>query len=234
MSGNNKFAFFDVDETLVFEKTMFSILNKLSFHFNELDAASLLKQLRDMRLQNIPREEVNRYFYRSLAGLKQIEVRKIAKDYINMRLANNGHRPFLIPETVKALHDLKKNGFEPVFVSGSAIDFLFQLAQALGVRHVLATALSTDSKGCYTGKLSGDCMIGAGKANAVGKFMATHKADPALCYAFGDHISDADFISLVGHGNLVEGSSAAEHLAVERGWTIIPLQNPLKAMGATL
>ncbi|KZL14448.1 haloacid dehalogenase-like hydrolase [Pseudovibrio axinellae] len=226
----NGFAFFDVDETLVCEKTMFSILNELALHFVNLTAADLIKHLRDLRLQGRPREDVNRAFYHALKGLSRWDTRAIAATYIEKRVLQNEFYPFFIPETIMRLKELRTNGFEPVFVSGSAYDFLFKLAETLGVNHILATELEVDANGVYTGEIAGRCMIGDGKTEAVRAFMQTHQADPMVCHAYGDHISDAGFISLVGNGYFVEGNSDAEALAVERGWPIIPLKNPINQL----
>lgn len=215
------FAFFDVDETLVIEKTMFTVLGALSERLPSLDAASLISHLQDLRRQGRSRAEVNRAFYRGLGGLPRNVVVSIARTYIQNRISESDRRPFFIPACVAQLKALRHQGVAPVFVSGSACDFLASIAEHLEVEYVLATRLQVSAAGRYTGEIDGRCMIGAGKAAAVAEFLAEHSVDPTQCFGFGDHPSDEPFISLLGAGAIVAGNPETERLARERNWVLI-------------
>ncbi|MGD9919503.1 MAG: HAD family hydrolase [Paenirhodobacter sp.] len=213
------FAFFDVDETLVSEKTMFTILAAIGEEIAGLDPAGVIATLHEMRDRGMPRSEVNRQFYRALKGLDRAQVREIAARHVAARLAQID-RPFLIPGPNDLLVHLRARGLRPVFVSGSAVDFLEPIARALGVTEILATRLE-EVGGVYTGEIAGRCMIGAGKREAVLEFMAARHAVLADCHGVGDHLSDAEFLSIVGHAHMVRGSAEAEALAARNGWQLV-------------
>lgn len=119
------------------------------------------------------------------------------------------------------LEELKRENILPVFVSGSACDFLCELAKFLGAYDVLATKLEINPDGIYTGKITGQCMIGEGKAKAVSDFLKKNRAEPSSCYGVGDHESDINFISLLGHGVMISGQENSEKVAKEMNWKII-------------
>ncbi|MDX5595689.1 HAD-IB family phosphatase [Pseudovibrio sp. SPO723] len=222
------YAFFDVDETIVVEKTMFTILHVLGERFKDLDASGLIEQLHQLRSLGRERAEVNRHFYKGLAGLPRNEVAAAARAYIYDRIAEDGYRRFFIRNTIAQLEALRHKGVEPVFVSGSACDFLEALAEHLEVKHVLATQLVVSETGHYTGEIAGRCMIGHGKKEAVTEFLAARAMDPALCFGVGDHPSDADFISLLGSGAMLTGNAESERLARQHNWTLIDNDWPAK------
>lgn len=213
------FAFFDVDETLVIEKTMFSVLKALGEQIPTFDSTLLLKHLYQIRSEGAERMEVNRAFYRGLSGLDRSQVVNIACNYIKSRIAEDNKKQFFIRCSVSLLLELREKGILPVFVSGSACDFLGALADHLGVYHVLATKLEVSQNGKYTGNIHGRSIIGRGKAEAVTEFLKHQSVDPSVCYGIGDHVTDAEFISLLGHGFIVAGE--AEDLAMQMGWKIL-------------
>lgn len=91
-----KFAFFDVDETLVAEKTMFTILEAIGKEIPTLDTKGLVKELEIMRSKGYTRGEVNLKFYQGLSGLKRSLVITIAKNYIAKRIKEDNEKPFFI------------------------------------------------------------------------------------------------------------------------------------------
>lgn len=116
---------------------------------------------------------------------------RIAYDYIQSRIVEDNEQQFLITNSVALLRELQRQRVIPVFVSGSACDFLGALADYLDVNHVLATNLEVSKEGKYTGKVHGRIMIGSGKAEAVSEFLKQQAVDPAVCYGIRDHPTDA-------------------------------------------
>lgn len=219
-SAGTTFAFFDVDETLVAEKTMFTVLDALGQALpHQLDAEAVISWLRGMREAGASRAEVNRAYYRALAGLRRDEVRAIAARYLQGRLHRDAG-PLFLETPLALLRQLQAGGIEPVFVSGSACDFLEPVAEHLGVRHMLATRLKTENS-AYTGDILGRCMIGPGKADAVLDFLAQKRVRAEDCYGIGDHPSDSAFLSLLGYPYLVAGDPEAETIAQQRGWSLL-------------
>lgn len=215
------YAFYDVDETIIHEKSMFTVLREISKRIPSIRPDEINAGLQKMRSAGDDRAVVNRQFYRALKGLRQQEVREIAQSYMDGRLS--GSEAFLIEPVVSELEALRSKGYVPVFVSGSAVDFILPLARHLAVEHCLATRLSVDAEGRYTGEIAGHSMIGQGKRTAVLDFLSDHAGDPAACAGFGDHISDLSFLELVGQPHVVGAHDAAlNDIASKRGWPTLP------------
>jgi len=214
------FAFFDVDETILVEKSMFTILEAIGHAAPGFNVRGHRAAIAEMRAAGYDRAEVNRFFYRGLKGLGAAFVAETAARYFKRRTAESEHPLFVWP-VVMRLRDLAARGIEPVFVSGSATIFLRPVAAMLEVQHVLATTLEEDASGCLTGEITGRCMIGSGKAEAVRDFLSARNVDPAVCWGFGDHPSDADFLSLLGQSHIVAGNPDAEAIAAQNGWLVV-------------
>ncbi len=216
----NRYAFFDVDETIINEKSMFSVLEAISHHFPNINSAAIRKRLQILRSSGVERDVVNRAFYKELHGLPQLAVQALAKKHITRRLVSKN--AYIIENVMVEFDKCRRNGFEPVFVSGSALDFIQPLAKHLHVAYCLATRLICDAAGNYTGEIEGEPMIGQGKRHAVLTFLHQRNADPINCAAFGDHLSDLAFLEIMGHPHVVATSdSRLISIARQRGWPVI-------------
>ncbi|MFT6914703.1 MAG: HAD superfamily hydrolase (TIGR01490 family) [Motiliproteus sp.] len=237
MSHTAAFAFFDVDETLIVEKSMFCMLHEIEKHLGGINASDIRHRLQRMAREGEERAQVNLAYYRALAGLPRSEVQQLAADYVRRRLQADATEPYLIQPVVNQLQQLQADGITPVFLSGSAVDFLTPLADHLNVHHILATQLRVDTAGFYTGELACQPMIGTGKRQALINFADQHQSRLSECYAFGDHSSDAQYLSLVGRARIVSGDVQLEQLAQQQGWPIIQRpessHTPASGCGAT-
>lgn len=215
-----KFSFFDVDETIIYEKSMFSILTEISKHFIYIKPDKIQERLQKMRNAGMDRATVNGAFYKELKGLLKDDVCTISQKYIYNKIANN--KKFIIKKVVSQLELYRRENYQPVFLSGSAIDFIKPLADYLNVEHCLATHLAINDEGKYTGEIDGGSMIGEGKKNAVIKFLSSYHVDPMNCAGFGDHISDLDFLELVGEPHVVATNDKnLVSIAAKRNWPVI-------------
>lgn len=216
-----RFAFFDVDETLINLKSMFSF--RAFYHRHRFGAlcGPLADRLAHRRLMANGRDraEVNRAFYRAFRGHSQLAFAACARKWF----AEVSKQPSLyIAPVLDALQRHRAEGIEPVFVSGSSVEILQPLADALGVRHVLANRLEV-SRGRFTGELLPPQTIGDGKRAAVDAFLAQHGASAARCYGYGDHLSDLPLLEAVGLPTVVVRDPALVEVAHARGW---PVLNP--------
>lgn len=215
-----RYAFFDVDETLINEKSMFSILEETSKKFPWVNSILIKRKLQRLRSTGVERGVVNRAFYKEFCGLSKAEIQKIAEAYIRNRLESE--QGFIITSVIQVFEEYRQNGFEPVFVSGSALDFIQPLARHLRVQHSLATRLTCDAEGKYTGEIEGEPMIGQEKRRAVLEFILQHEVDPLNCAAFGDHLSDLPFLEITGDPHVVATSDERlVSIARQRGWPVI-------------
>lgn len=212
-------AFFDVDETLISEKSMFTILEYVSFYL-KIDYQSIVESIQNMVKSGKPREDINRYYYSQLTGLDQKTVQSLSNQYFAEKIKSH-NESFFIQTTCNMLKDYKREGITPVFVSGSSIDYLMPLAEHLNVDCILATELEVSSNGLYTGEIIGECMISQGKKNAVIDFAKKENVDLLNSFSIGDHFSDVPFLELTGNRYIKAGDSKLEEYAHSNGYKVI-------------
>jgi HAD superfamily hydrolase (TIGR01490 family) len=216
------FAFFDVDDTLLRIKTMFSFQDYYYRHAGLLPvvlgrarAKRFDARFTRMRASGVAREDINRLYYQSFRGRRPAVVRDLARRWY----AEVSRRPdrFYVPETVAALRAHQLAGVDVVFVSGSMVDIVRPVADTLGVEHIVATRVAVQG-GRYTGAIIAPQTIGEGKARAVRAFLDTHDGDADRSWAYGDDISDVPMLSAVGHSVVVSRNEVMLRVAGERGW----------------
>lgn len=217
-------VFFDVDETVINIKSMFSFLKYFycqketpflgEFHY--LSASFILKTL--IRL-GFSREHVNRKYYQFYRGVEKISLEKVGKNWFS-DLLKKEHQLFK-SQSLKAIEWHRKHGGEIVFVSGSFAACLEPIARYLGVEHVLCTRLEFEM-GKHTGKIEGTSVIGQGKALLIQSFLKIQEYEALdRCFAYGDHISDLPMLNIVGNPVVVAGDRKLEMHAQAHGWSII-------------
>ncbi|PTW62030.1 HAD superfamily hydrolase (TIGR01490 family) [Breoghania corrubedonensis] len=220
-----RFAFFDVDETLVKFKSMFSFDAFWSWNAGPL--ASLIGGLRHRRFMSRmtryvehgrSREFINALYYSRFAGRSEEQTRSLVARWFEQMKAMPGG--IYIPATLEILREHQRQGTAIVLVSGSFIELLAPIAEELAVDHILATRLEIVG-GQYTGKILPPQMIGAGKAFAARALLAERRADASACWAYGDHVSDLPLLEEVGHPHIVSSDPLMKEMAEERGWGFI-------------
>lgn len=220
---NNKeksaYAFFDVDNTLISIKSMFSFLDYL-WSKNEdlyLNSEAYRLNLNEMIKSNMPREEINAFYYTIF--------KNISTDYIN-ELSNNWYQEvkqepnFFITDVVNILNQHKELGHGVILVSGSAQPLLYPLAKDLNVDGIISAPLEI-VKGRYTGRLLSEPTIGQGKANYIRLTLSNIKKDPSVCFAYGDDISDVPMLKSVGQAAMVNPTKESADLCNVFGWGLI-------------
>ena len=98
-----------------------------------------------------------------------------------------------------------------------------ELATIIAKRLKLTGALGTVAEsvdGLYTGRLVGDVLHGAAKADAVRALAAREGLDLSRCAAYSDSINDIPLLSMVGRPVAVNPDSALRAEARSRGWEI--------------
>lgn len=218
-----RIAFFDVDETLINAKTMFSFR---AYYFQwllganlggiaEAKAAACIE--RNIRLGN-SRTEINTLFYKEFAGHRWSDLQHaVSHWYPEIRQCSD----FFIDCTLQALKAHQRKGDIVAFVSGSAVPLLHPLATELQVPHVLANRLQVH-QGFLTGELMPPQTIGHGKQQAALALMHQLGAAPENCHAYGDHLSDLPLLECVGHPVVVDKDPALLRHASAQGWPIFP------------
>jgi HAD superfamily hydrolase (TIGR01490 family) len=208
-------AFFDFDETLVKEKSMFSFLAYYisSSQWEGPSFNHIMEDIADRVRRGAPRSDINRLYYSLYAGIRQDTVREASE-----RFAGSGRLTLNRP-AIDRLRAHQERGDEVVVVSGSMEDIIGPVNRRLGVR----TALCAEPEvvaGRYTGRLLKGA-IGPDKAARVLEHCRLRGVPPAACTAYGDHLSDAAMLSVVGRAVVVNPADELRRLALEKKWEVI-------------
>ncbi|NKI40580.1 HAD family hydrolase [Streptomyces physcomitrii] len=213
-------AFFDVDDTLVRVKTMFSFL---AFHYRYRGEPDLVYERARDRLKSLHREghtraDVNRVYYRLYQGAGH---RALAEEGRLWFRESERSGDFFHGPAVAALREHLAAGDLVVLVSGSFYAPLDPIAAALGAHVALGTEPLTED-----GRLTGEVvepMIGAGKGRAARRLAEERGLDLAECWAYGDHASDLELLTSVGHPVAVGDDPVLTARATEhRHWGRLP------------
>lgn len=218
-----KSAFFDVDNTLLNLKSMFSF-QQFYFAYEAVCGETTNRYPEFVNtLQTHPQRHdrlvLNRLFYQSFAGRRQSLLASLADTWFEQLLDLHGDTMW-IASALELADRLRGQGFRLVAVSGSCHDILAPLIRHLRFDDCLATELEIDA-GTYSGNIAGVQMIGKGKAEAMRRYAALHDVDLKACAACGDHITDLPMLQQAGARWVVAGDEQLEHLARQRGWPIL-------------
>ncbi|MFF8375266.1 HAD family hydrolase [Streptomyces sp. NPDC015661] len=218
-------AFFDVDETLITCKSMACVLARY-WGRGEVAArrlaaarASLQRQIRE----GVPREQVNRSFFRFLAGSHLDDLEASGREwYEKARAGGLLHTP-----VYEALRRHRDAGDLIVLVSGAFSACLDPLAREVGADLVVCTVPEVTSEGVLTGELSGPPMIGESKAEAARRIMTTFGLAAEECFVYADDESDLPLLRSVGHPVLVGDGPISAPPSETASWSWLPGPAPV-------
>lgn len=220
-----KFAFFDVDETVVRFKTMFEFQRYYFSKTGLLPGVTGDYRYRkfvseiDRHLRNgKPREFINTLYYKGFRGRKQSSVCELVRQW--REDLKKSSEPIFVPATLDIIRRHQKEGTKIVLVSGSFIELLEPLAEELGAFKILATRLEVKN-GRYTGNILPPQMIGAGKALALRRLLEEEGVSRSDAWAYGDHSSDVAMLEEVDHPAIVSRDPDMMALAANRGWELV-------------
>jgi len=218
MMKSEKFAVFDVDDTLLGFKSLFDFARfycrqvrpdiEFELWHGELQALA----------QKKGRSAANQAFYRLFEGCS-VEVmndliRRWSDAYISQGLP-------VVSSSYQALLEHQSRAERVLFLSGSARIFLQPIADALGVTDLICTDLQVD-QGRLTGATLGPAVIGEGKCTQLQRFIQDNELMAMLGTGYGDHASDAFFMQALGKGVVVGNDPLLMSLAEQSHWQIFP------------
>lgn len=219
---SNRYAFFDVDETIISIKSMF-IFQKfyLTNLFGEAEGIKKFEDFWEKVTTKVnagdSRSSINSFYYLQFKGHSSKKLNELAEKWFEVVKLNDGfyHEP-----VVNRLKEHMKSGIEPVFVSGSSVNIIAPLAHELKVKYILANKpLVIEDK--LTGTLLAPQTIGDGKLLAVKDFLKKKNCCADSCFAYGDHVSDLPLLEHVGYPFVVKGDNNLVSIAKDKGWPII-------------
>ena len=200
-------AFFDVDNTLISIKSMFSFMDYLKYESSLLSNELIEKvqyNLDYLFSKSTPREFINEYYYSLFSGVSVESLTNEAKIWYQSICRQEN---FFHLHTLSRLRQHQAEGYNIVFVSGSGLAMLRPLAQQLNVNAILC-APQTQTDGKYVGTLYDLPCIGNGKVYYIHRFLKKFYnidiTDSSIAY--GDDISDFPMLDCVGNGYLVNPS----------------------------
>src|SRR5262245_31467366 len=118
----------------------------------------------------------------------------------------------LTPGARTTIRTLKRIGFRCGVVSGGFTPIVAKLAENLGLDFYVANNVEIED-GRLTGRVTGDVVDRAGKADALGKFAARFDIPLAQCVAIGDGANDIDMLQKAGLGVAFNAKPALREVA---------------------
>lgn len=214
------YAFFDLDGTIIREKSMFAFQEFFYRSTKPKFIAGFMsrswKSYFDLlEVSGVERITINRLYYTQFSG-QSVSLMKETSQLWYRYAKEQGSISF-VPSIVDRLKWHKARGHILVLVSGSFKPLVESIAEDLGVHKVIATDLVVDG-GIYTGKIVPPQVIGSGKADAIERLCSANNVDLNECFAYGDHISDAEMLEVVGNPCAVIGDENLKRKAAELGW----------------
>jgi HAD superfamily hydrolase (TIGR01490 family) len=100
------------------------------------------------------------------------------------------------------------------------------IADALGIRDLIATIPECDAQGCYTGRISGTASFQAGKVLRVRAWLQELGLDLESfkeSWFYSDSVNDLPLLEVVDHPVATNPSPALREIAKGRGWQILDL-----------
>ena len=132
--------------------------------------------------------------------------------------------PGLLPWFAEGINHVRRHvecGHRVVLVTGTLALLALAIAGHLprGVE-VRATELEIGD-GCFTGRISGTYLGFEEKARVIRREAARSDLDLSNSFAYGNEMSDAAMLEVVGHPVAVNASWRLDRKARRRGWTVL-------------
>ncbi len=208
-------AFFDVDRTLVVPTSMEKVFVPFLIRRRYLKAPDLARYMFFLARglgEGAASPQHNKYHLRHK---DPAELQRLAAECFKSEI-----RPRISRAGREAVHHHRDQGHMVVLLTGSLEPLAQELKRELGADLVLAARLEVQG-GALSGSLSNTRPYGPEKARLVRELAQTHRIDLAHSYAYGDHHSDFEVLSAVGHPHAVNPDQRLRFRANERGWPIL-------------
>ena len=214
-----KYAFFDVDETIISMKSMFSFIDIYFTHNkNTLLERRFHKEISNLIATKAKRRVINARYYSFFKYFSTHSVNEACKIWFDKYSPEK--KIFYNQNVITRLKLHQNNNIECVFVSGSFKELIALIANDLNVKNILCINLEK-KEGMYTGNIIPPQTIGNGKADAIKLFLSKNNSNGKQCFAYGDDVSDVDMLKTVGNPCAIYGERKLEEYAKNANWEII-------------
>ena len=212
-------AFFDLDNTVVRGASIFYLARGLYrrrfFRFRDI-ARFAWQQARFIAVgENLEHlVEIKDRALGFVAGHSVAEITAIGEEVYDEVITRK-----VWPET----HDLARRhldaGQRVWLVTATPVEVAEVIARRLGLTGALGT-VAEHVDGIYTGRLVGEPLHGAAKAEAVRALAEREGLDLVRCSAYSDSANDIPMLSMVGHPVVVNPDTRLLAHAREQGWQV--------------
>lgn len=212
-------AFFDVDGTLTETNVLLPLIwyqreHLPSWRYRLWLMGLLLRVPIYFAADRFDRALFVRLFYRAYAGMDAEKVRRWHSEHFTTTL-----QPLMRQEALACVRQHQSQGHRVVLVTGELDFIVAPLAQWLNADWLAAQLEEQDGK--FTGVLATPPMVGNAKGKAMQDYAHRHGIDLTKSFAYGDSVSDAAMLSLVGHPVAVNPDWRLCRMARRNGWEIV-------------
>lgn len=160
-------------------------------------------------------DESREIIFKDLGHRDLAEVLSIMRDFHDECLLSR-YRPAALAE-VRRRHD---EGCVTLLASATFLGIAQVAGEHMGVDGVVATEMEKDAAGHFTGNVLGEVIEGPAKPRAVSAWCDGHlgKGRWRLAYAYGDHHSDEELLSLAEKSFAVNPGEALKRIARKQDW----------------
>jgi HAD superfamily hydrolase (TIGR01490 family) len=214
-------AFFDLDNTVIKGASLFHLAKEL-YRRDFFPTRVILKGLwLQLYFRVAGRENAGHIEDARAATLSFIEGHSVAElEEIGAEVYEQSIAQIIWPGT-RALAQAHLDAGEQVWlVTAAPVEMAGIIAARLGMNGALGTTAEHTEAGVYTGRLRGELLHGAAKADAIRALAEEEGLDLTRCFAYSDSFNDLPMLSLVGRPAVINPDRRLRRHADEQGWRI--------------
>jgi HAD superfamily hydrolase (TIGR01490 family) len=222
-------AFFDVDNTIMQGASLFHLargLYKRKF-FHKRDIARFAWQQAYFRVAGVEDPEhvaeARQSALAFIAGHRVEELEALGEEIFDEAMA---HRIWPGTRALAQMH--LDQGQRVWLVTAAPVEIARIIAERLGLTGALGT-VAEHVDGEYTGRLVGDLLHGAAKAEAVRALAEAEGLDLSRCAAYSDSFNDLPMLTMVGEPCAINPDSRLRDHAKAHGWRVRDYRTGRKA-----
>ena len=172
-------------------------------------------------------EKMREFLSKMVTGWPVETVREIVADTLH-----NIVDPLVYDEAVSLIEEHHLAGRDVIIVSASGTEMVQPIGDLLGVDAVIASQLSIDETGRYTGEID-FYAYAENKAVAIEELAERRGYDLSRSYAYSDSITDVHMLEVVGHPHAVNPDKELRRVARDNDWPVLSFNRPV-ALGARM
>ena len=231
-AGGRPAAFFDLDKTIIAKSSALAFSRPFY-------AGGLINRrhvLRSSYAQFVflvggadhdQMEKMREFLSKMVTGWPVETVREIVADTLH-----NIVDPLVYDEAVSLIEEHHLAGRDVIIVSASGAEMVEPIGELLGVDAVIASQLSVDEDGRYSGEID-FYAYAENKAAAIEALAERRGYDLARSYAYSDSITDVHMLEIVGHPHAVNPDKELRRVARANDWPVLTFDRPV-ALGARM